>query len=417
MNENASGLQFKCLRTTTKSGSGLRAALWLSLTAAVIGAVCSMLELAAWPGFAPAHILEGLRLLCNRLFSTSERYQYYIYNKLAISLPEAQWGGALGAGLVLLFVLAAVASGFAVFARRRVFAGIGVVFVVGVQIYFGVFPSMVWNVLLFGSFAAVLADTNVLKRQILLLMIVAIAAVGLGTVVYRGVNPALYTASEAIRDAFGEKVENPATDNTQAYMEERKRQNREEEVRIGKENSAMADTQLTQEEHFAGAQIGSTEAHPRWIPIVTTIVLVLLVMAWVAYICVAASRRRAFLDSADTNTAVIYRFLMALDGLCALGLEPRNRLYSACIEEVGVLLAPQAGKAAAIDGAAVFAEAEAIWREAVFSTHTITAAQCARMRLLAEKLLAAAYERGNTVVRVRLAWIRFYGGAYNGHYE
>ena len=382
---------------------------WLCLFLALIGAAWSMLDLTAWPGAVSVpHAFDGVRLMCNRLFAISESRQLYVYDRLPVHAAEVFWDGALGAGLLVCSAVLAAFCGAVVLAKNRVVTAATVALLVCVLIYFGVFPSFVWSVGLFASLAlAVLWTGGARMSGAAGFFVLIVLAAALGAFAYPGVSPALYTASESLRDVFDEKIESPAAESLRQYEERRQAQMREERLQAEAVGAAENDQRmgqgfaLWQDDIFAGAQVGSVSPRAAWIAALTAVVLVLLLLLWLALALRAAAQRRALLRAAECNLAVRYMFLYAMDCLYAMGLRRRNALYADCAADVAAVLSPGCAEA--------FCQAARLWGEAVYSAHAMTEDAREQMQGFLDMLCTEA-KRKSVSVRLRLMWVRLNGG-------
>ena len=401
---NKHGITFTISDNKQSGGRIWRAVTAFLLFLAGINALADMLGFAAPPlSFPFGNAWDGILLLCNRLFAASEQRQLYVYNMLAVTLPESEYAAAMGAAFVLLAVLWAALCTLLAWKPRGWLLGLCAAAAAGAQVYFGVFPSALWNILLFGSFSLLVLPKGKTTAAICLCAAAALSA-GLSLTLFPGPSAALYNSSEAVRDWFGETVENPAAQAVRQAEVQRQAQRREEERRtesVRAENEAGQAAALRHEDAFAGAQAGSLSPRAPWIAPVTAAVLAVLLAACVAHALRRAARRRALLSSPDARAAIQRQFALCVDCLAVRGLPVRNAVYAAYAVDVAARF-PALAEA--------YAGAAALWRECVYSKHEITEAHRAQMKAFTD-MARADEARERTFTRLRLAMLRFNGGA------
>ena len=380
------------------------------LFVALLNAFGSMLGLRGLPTAVDfVHVGDGLRLLCNRLFAASEGRQLYIYDKFAVDIAESAYAGAFGAAYALFAFGCAGLCTAVVWTRSRVMVAVVAMLTMGVQVYFGVFPAAVWNVVLFAALALLVLMAGKTTGRIHVAAIVAAVAIAVvcasSIALYPGANRTLYTTSETLRDLFDEKVESPAAAALRQLTEQRQAQKIEEERRAEGAGDAdeAKDIRRETEEDFAGAEAGQVSPRPSWIALLTAVVLAVLLLFWVWHTWRKAAKRRAMLCAEDCAAAIQSMFALCMDCLAVCGLQVRNVVPAAYEETLAAMFSPAY--------AAQFGAAAALWRAAVYGGRVMSEVQRGRMQMFLDATMAETKKKGTWPMRVKLAFVRFNGGA------
>jgi len=399
------GIALTVSNAARHNGRAWRIAAAILLFAATLGALGNMLGFAApLLTFSFGNTGNGILLLCNRLFAASERKQLYLYTMFTVNLAEHMHEAAMGAACAV-FALASAGMCLLLAWKRRVWLlGLIAAAIAGVQVYFGVFPSAMWNLALFGALELLALPQGKTTAVLSLLTAMALTA-GLSLAFYPGPNAALYNSAEAVRDFFGETVENPAAAALQEAEIQRQAQRHKEEWRteaVRADGAAGQGLRLEHEDAFAGAQAGSMTPRASWIALVTALVLAALLVFWLAMTLRKAAQRRALLVSPDASEAIRRQFALCMDCLALRGLHLRNAVYATYTDEIESLFSPAL--------AAAYQDAAALWRECVYGGHTMTEAHRAQMERFTVMLRRTEADAG-ILTRARLAAVWFNGGA------
>jgi hypothetical protein len=311
-------------------------------------------------------VIDGFKLICNNLFSVSEKYQLYKYDMFEVSTSETAVNTAYLCITVILSMLCSITAVY----RNFVLLAIGFVFVIEVQIYFGVFPSAVWNVIYF--VALVVSILGDIKKEYITLAVTFIV-ICLVCVFFTNDSPELHNFSEQIRDMFDEKLENPIPDEI-THNDNFDEQISHEQFRkddsnnIDYSNANEFHTNIEQDQ--SGAEVGLTEPSPNinWLLIILLIPLVILIIL----ICKKISLTVKF-SSSDYRKAINSMFMYLMKLYERRGLIPENTLYSNYSEQIEKIIP---------DYTAAYSEIVELWEEAIYSNHTITVEHRDKMREL-----------------------------------
>jgi len=342
-------------------------------------------------------LADGFRLVFNRLFAVSEYYQAYRYIMFAIDLPESAWDAHISVGLIIITASFAAVSVFLAYFGRKIPIIIAMLLVVGVQIYFGVFPHVVWNIILFSSFVLMLS-----RYYIAIIASIALVAV-IVLVAYSGENPQLYAFSESLRDRFNTRVGQFADSSHDtrvdgfAYEPEHLALNVVDVQADNLHESAHEDYLLDYDERAGGAEVG-TAIPPQSIIAILILTLVVLVSAAIAMRLVPplvkASKRRKSFELDDYATAINNMFVYMLDWLDAHGLKRRNVVFSAYTSQLSELVSQQYSHQ--------YEDMLMLWRKAVYSNHVPDQAECAKMREFLDETRRMVWESSDIRTKIKI---------------
>ena len=375
------------------------------LFAALVGSFMSMLRwelqliASLFDGtFGFSGLADGFGLVFNRLFAVSEHYQAYRYIMFAIDLPESTWDAHISAALVIIFALFAATSALLMYFGRKAPIIITMLLVVGIQIYFGVFPHGLWNIALFTAFALILARCYV----VITAAVALVAAIVLAT--YSGENPQLHAFSESLRDRFDTRMgqfvdarHDVQAANGFAYNPEHVALNVVEVQGSNLHESAREDYLVEHDERAGGAEVGTAIPSQSIITILimTLIMLVTtaIAMRLVPPLIKAAKRRKSF-ELDDYAVAINNMFVYMLDWLAVHGLRRRNVVFSAYTSQLSELVSQQYSQQ--------YEDILELWREAVYSSHAPGQGERGQMREFLDETRHMVWESSDIRTKIKI---------------
>ena len=390
----------------------------LLLFIGLMGSFISMLdwELGLFSSlFAAPFNFSGLRngflLIFNRLFAISEQRQLFRYVFFPITSPESDWNGNIAAAFVVIAAIFASLSITLVHMRSKLPAIAAMIVVVGVQVYFGVFPSAIWNIVLFAAFAMILAAGHTANRRVSIsgntTIIAALVMVALVVwVAYPGKNLQLHEFSESIRDRFDTRINPFSVTPFDAYNAGHEPEPEDIDFRLADvqdetlHEMAMDDYIIEFDERAQGAEIGFVFADSLLWAVLFVIALIII---GVLYVLVpplwrAAKRRRTF-DLDDSPTAINNMFVYLLEWLAVCGLERKNVVFSAYAVQLSSLMSPQYSKE--------YENITVLWQKAVYSSHTPGEAERKHMRAFLDKTTSIVWKQSNIATKIKIKFQYF----------
>ena len=344
-------------------------------------------------------LADGFLLVFNRLFAMSEQHQAFRYVMFTIYSPESAWDGNIAAALVIIMVLFAAISAVLVYTSRKIPVIIMLLIIVAVQVYFGVFPLALWNIILFASLAIMLVPDSSAAVVVPLVLISAVVWVA-----YPGMNLQLREFSESIRDRFDTRINPfavaPQTAHDAIFQPEP--EDRDLNVVYVQEDtlheSALEDYNVEHDELPLGAEIGFAAPQASLLPAILLVIAIAIIAAAIRFIppLIKASRRRKMFDIDDSPIAINNMFVYMLEWLTVLGLKQKNIVFSAYASQLSVLVSPQYSKE--------YENLTALWREAVYSNHTLGENERQRMKEFLNKTTDIVWKSSDlrTKIKIRL---------------
>jgi hypothetical protein len=354
-----------------------------------------------------AGLAEGFKLVANRLFLVSEQYQSYRYLMFAINAPESDWALHTAAALGAVNLLFAALCAALACTRRPMAVAVVLAVVTGAQVYFGVSPAPLWNVLLFAS----LALLGVNKRgavyaasAVLVCGVVLVAA--LAGLRYPGPNPALASFSETARDRFavnaGRLTSADVALHSGGVAEPENRGlnpvNVREETLHG---ATLHGYRITPNEMPVGTGIGALPPPPPLLPLLLVVMALPLIAFALRYarVFVRLYKRRKGFDTCDCRTAVNDMFLYVLEWLGAYGLVRGNQLFSAYAAPLCGLISREYARE--------YEQAALLWREAAYSPRPTGEAQRQCMKAFLRKTMGIVWENSGTAAKLKIKFHYF----------
>ena len=401
----------KCLCQPVPETGHSRLSPWLITAALLIvitGALLSMLEITAPQTTAAVplriqSITDGFMLLFNRLFTVSEQYQSYIYEKFTVTVPANSSDSYIFVALAIIALATVAYCGVMVKRKSTVMCLCAFVLFAGVQIYFGVFPAPAWTITLFAAlFAAVMHSTiggAKSLRSLAPFCSLAIILLVTAIITYPGTNPILSEWSEAMRDRFDEKIERPVTArmNPQELLttEQLLELQRSAETVNRDENQPGGEEYNTEnQQRFSGSQIGTAAAQRLWLLWLMLLLFAVGFAAWMLIRYRAYIKRQAEFDSSDCSAAINSMFLHLTRWLIEFGLKKQDNAYSSYSNPLETLMS--------IEYADEYLTAVALWQEAVYSAHELSPENRKQMRRFLDKTVGLIGSKANLLARARI---------------
>ncbi|MCL2593382.1 MAG: hypothetical protein FWD82_08480 [Defluviitaleaceae bacterium] len=387
----------------------LAIALFVSLS----GSFMSMLRWELGPivslfksGLRFSGILDGFRLIFNRLFVISEQYQAYRYVMFTINSPESAWEQNISMALFVIVIFFAIFSVFLMYIRRKATIFVAIILVTGIQVYFGVFPSAVWNIALFFVFALMFIRKRDRKENfhgyvaiasIFVLVWVTVLAI------YPNFNPHLHEFSESFRDLFGERISQStnASHNTQSENFEYEPEYLEVSVTDVRSDSlheaSYEDYTVESDERAGGAEVGTVIMQQSvLLPLILLLITAIVIIATIHFApkLVKAAKRRKMFDKEGCKVAINSMFVYIIDWLVAHGLQRENVVFSIYTEKLSELISLEYSKE--------YKNIEALWCKAMYSEQEIGEAEKQQVGAFLNKTREIVWKNSSISQKIRI---------------
>lgn len=311
---------------------------------------------------------DGLMQLCNRLFAMSEARQPYVYVFFATSDSE----GRLFFAVTLLSAAMGALCHIAGSLKGKMPAFALLLTIVGVQIFFGVFPEDVANVFLFAVFMAVFTQRG--GMRLVALPASAMLALLIVSLVLPGASPKLADISEQIRDRLDTRMEAfigaaNSGDALDADATGAGRRQETEDVLLREGDNANASDavrfETVYEPTFAGAQAGMASPVLQSGAALLLIFLLLFSILVVRYLLRMRRHRKklVFFDIGPCAKAIDAMFRHVIEWLAAYGNLPEGVPFGEYDEPLKAVM-PWAS-----DGE--YREMLLLWESAVYGDHEL----------------------------------------------
>ena len=315
------------------------------LFAAVTGAVSTLTAALAYK-----RIIEGFKLLANRLFSISEASQSYRYDRFEINVNDAESAACILIALAFISLIYALVSALLLCKNGKIIPAVAFAAVTSFTSYFGISAAFVWMVI-----PAALCLVSLIPHEIGIrryfaaaLTIAAIFAASLAF--FPNEVASVSELDESLRDRLalqtarydGETATQHLAPPPDAEPEEQKDTNGEQSAY----NIPTADILL----------------------IVAVVIIILLILFVPAIINDRLRKRanaeRAAFEDADNSVSICAMFLYAMRWIKAYGIAPENKNYSAWAYYLEEHMPKEY-----MDS---YKKTVLIWYEAAFSGHEMT---------------------------------------------
>ena len=381
----------------------------LILLVGLTGSFISMLEWdlsAIIPLFTDDFSLSGLGdgflLVFNRLFAISEQHQLFRYVMFPISLPESYWAGNTAIALIFFMLIFAVLSFALTHIRSKAPILTLALTIVAVQVYFGVFPSAMWNIILFSALALIIANKHNTSFQSNITVVALLALISTTVfIIHPNPGPQLSDLSEAIRDRFDAPI-NPLEvahlGTHDAYFQPTP-EDRNLNVAGVEDTLHQSPTEeyfLEFDEIAQGAEIGLTAPPPSLLPAVLLVIALIIVAVLFRFVppLLKASKRRKAFDVDDSPTAINNMFIYLLEWLAVIGLEHKNVVFSAYTPQLSNLVSQQYSEE--------YKDITALWQKAMYSNQTPKETERQHMKDFLNKTKNIVWSNANLATKLKI---------------
>ena len=365
---------------------------WIARLVFAAGAACVLL-------LVPS-VNMGAKLLANRLLTASEAVNAYAYHHFDVSAADE--AAAVRLALLVASVLLGVLCSMGTLRAWTVLLFLAAAFLEG---YFGVTPGVWRNLLLFAALALLLVcGISEVQGGAVMLAGMAVIVLAICLIAPRPI-AAVETYSEHLRDELGsvalrvtQQASQPKTETNSTHQESRQHEE------ASRPDATQESTLQEYERHEENEQEISLPHRIDYLKIVLWMLLIvaLLVVPFLPFLLLNRARRRveekrAAFAVKDNAAAIRAMFTHTMDWLRTSGLQTENRQFSQCAGAIETLTGA--------DYAAQFADAAAIWQEAVYSDHDLTDEQRQIVRELLERTASMLYERADKRTRFRMNYV------------
>lgn len=303
--------------------------------------------------FAHQKIIEGVKIIGNRIFSISEALQAYRYDRLEVGVPEAKSDICMLVALAFISGLLALISMLLMRKRKFILPLASFATVAIFTAYFGVSAAFIWMVLPATLCLIAFIPSNAGTRRYVAIVICMVILFTVSSIFLPKELPSISKLDESIRDKI-------------AF----------ETVRIENESTTEDfDPPPVTEPEEKAETMGEHIAY--FIPTVKTVLVVavsllILLILFIPAVLNDRLRKRAAMERADFENAdhsvsICAMFLYAAKWLNACGLGASNINYAEWTQKLGEYMSYEyLGK---------YDEIVPIWYEAAFSSHEMTVQQ------------------------------------------
>ena len=340
---------------------------------------------------------NGLKSLCNSLFDRSEAVNAYVYERFDV--PE---GGGAAAASAMLAAAGAAWTGILVLSRRHAPVLLTAVLLTGFQVYFGVSFPPAANGLLYAGLGLLLMPRPLTRKTCLLFCAAAAAAAMLVYGFAPGVDEAVENASERARDQLSRAVQQTAgaSPETPAETVETRHMNARSVLTGGEEAGKGKSYRLVTEEE---EQI----SRPDRPDFLRTALLLLLtaavtVLPFLPFAVLSARRKkgresRKIFESGDYGEAVRAMFQHVIYWMRLTRHDAGNLLYRDWTREMSRQFSEEYADR--------YARCAALFEEAAYSDHPMSAEDRDQVRALLEETERMLYARADRRQRFRLRYV------------
>jgi len=348
---------------------------------------------------------NGFLLIINRLFFVSEQNQLFIYDMFHISSPQGDWDGNIAGAFVVIFIMLAAVSYAIAASRRKIPAAAAVFAIIAAQVYFGVFPSAFWNVLLFAALAMVFAKERATIRGVVPMAIVLVLVFAGIWAIHPDRSAWLFELSEAMRDWINE----PISQSYLEYLQTRGADFDPAEMAYALANvsdNMLAESPITDfaaqfDDIAHGAEIGFINLDASLLPAIIFVISTMLAAAIIRFVppFIMALKQRKMFDLDDSAVAINNMFAHLLQWLEIAGLERKNAVYSAYCSSLSQIVSQEYSQE--------YAQMTELWQRAVYSDHASGEAERAIMRKFLEKTKSHVWKNSDIATKLKIKFQYF----------
>lgn len=357
--------------------------------------------------FSLSGLGDGFLLLFNRLFAISQQHQLFIYTMFPISLPQNYWDGNTALALAAFTLFFALLSFALVYIRNKMPIMLIMLAVVFVQVYFGVFPSALWNIILFTTFALILVDKQNTGLQGNIALVVLIGLVSATIFIANPhPNPQLSHISEALRDRFDTPInplDIPYLGMHQAYFRPLPEDHHLNPAYVDDphHNSPTEEYFVELDEVAYGAEIGLLPEAPSLLPallFVAALIIIAMLFRFAPPLIKASKRRKTF-NIEDTSIAINNMFIYLLEWLEIIGLERKNIPFSAYTPQISTLVHQQYSEE--------YKNATTLWQKAIYSNQIPNENERQHIKEFLDKTIDIVWTKASFATKLKVKFQHF----------
>jgi hypothetical protein len=350
--------------------------------------------------------INGAKLVFNNIFEISEKYQLYLYDKFDITVEEISYSKCK---MIFVLCVSIIISSLMSYALSKNRSWIFLIIIVGAvvfEIYFGIAPSYLFNIIFFALFIFLsvinrINNFSVISQITVLFVVVALLFSVVTYAVYpsdfRESNPAIHQFSENIRDIF---------DNGENTVSNQQNNSNTSDNESNPDSSQFNDGEDAESEQGSDNGIGGSKKHAsnavtvsvNFVTVVVAIVVAGIILIWLAIVIFSTIRRKRILSGSDCKKVINYALVSSLKLLSAYGLKLKNTLPSDYIGEIQSLISE--------DYANDYDDTINIWLESLYSDNLITSAQKNSAVDFYNQTRSLIFKKSNVINKFKIKFIK-----------
>lgn len=297
-------------------------------------------------------LINGVKLLANRLFAISEASQAYQYDRFHVTATDGESTACMLCALAFISLLWALVSTLLIGKRAKIMPVAAFVIVSIFTAYFGVSAAFIWMVLPAACCLLSLLPTHIGMARY--------AAVGIGIALIAAATMLLFPNENARISQLDETLRDEIALQTVRYDPEA----------MPQEVTAPPET-VPEEQQQNGFHFAYDLPSSKWIVMIAVIVAALLILfvpaVWNDRLRKRTERERFGIEDENHDVSIRAMFLYAVRWLQSYGVAPGNVNYGAWSTALQDTMSEAYQQA--------YEEVLPIWREAAYSDHEMTAQQ------------------------------------------
>ena len=363
----------------------------------IMGAFFSMLEISTLPPtLRITNLLSSFKVLLNHLFTISEQHQAYLYERFLVPVSPEYYLIYVFFALIFIAITAALYIFIMLKLKSKIMGFFLFFLLTSLQIYFGVFATPIWNIILYTAIALALLQ----KARIVAFATASAVVVVIVLFIFPGPNANIAILSENIRDQFGQILERPIAATTplthlaHTTPQTQEVEMREEEAGIGDTPEGGHEYSIDRDERFAGSQIGAAIGQRLWVLWLIGLAFLVGYIIWLANKIFAAYKKQAAFNSTDNATAIDSMFKHLTEWLIEFGINPQNHAYAEYVNQLGPILPTEYAES--------YPQIVELWQETIYSNHTMTEEDKNQMRLYLNEIKTTLTKPLNPLARAKV---------------
>lgn len=349
-------------------------------------------------------IIDGIKLILNHLFTVSEKYQKYIYERFSIASNSENYNICITVAMAFICTALAVLSHFAAKQKSGLLVALIFLMTITAEIYYGIFPQL-WTVVLFVSLGlCILHHRHVHEAVLSIILLTLVLTISFAVIAaYSGPNAFQSEFTEKIRDQLDEHIDQKSSNALKQRQKQRqeKIENiffRDNKVSDNFDDTASKNFQPKYKTHFEGNRAGLAHKRLPWGWILIGIMLFSLLIWHLVRMHKAKERLKIF-SSPDYSVAIDGMFRHSVRWLEFSGIKPDNSLFSQYSSRVSKMFSEEYGKK--------YSKAVQLWEEAVYSEHVMSVDDCACMRMFLEETAETVKEHAGAFMFFKIKYFHF----------